>query len=978
MVFRNVSARTLTVTPSSLLNCMRKGVGVIGNREHLHPGLKAGNGWKDYTINGVISEVNKIAHKEITKVHVQNRLKTMSKFKDAYYKLMSFSGFGYNPESQTMDANPIVWEEALKVHSQLKSYMGKPMPKLLEWVEVLGNKTATSRRMAIVTSATDDANASNGVPLQQEQQDPLLGENGQLHDFPSLDESAVPATSETSPTSHSSAEKLPQTKKRNRSMGHDILMATMLNGAAIMDGALLLIAANESCPQPQTSEHLAAFDIMQLNHIIILQNKVDLVQEDVAINQHEAIQTLIKHSVADGAPIIPISGQLKYNIDVVCEYIVRKIPVPVRDLEMRLRQSPNGSSKRVLSPPTVDEMEEKTKKAKNMSHVRLKHNAQMQEYSTSASLLPRKRTKSPGVRVIGGRIYDSQNGKTCHQCRQKTMDFVAACKGERGNKACTIKFCHKCLINRYGEKAEEVDQLDDWKCPKCRGICNCSFCMKRRGHQPTGMLIHTAKATGFGSVSEMLIVNVPPEKENSSDGKDDLIPQLKSLTSAREGRKLKENKRKKLKHSNVDDDVVDGSKGDDKKLKRGSKKAYFSSGIDLNTIPHKEEEIDERVDDNTHKKRQNKLKKSAQTKGRGAKSEKNTEEPPNSSVTSLKSTENEKDNIEDMPKATTDCKHTTEPDADIPLPQGINLATVAEIQLPAEDVGPALQFLEFCSAFEEILKLKEGEPESVLRELTAGCSRRRSQYSSVAQFNIHLISLIQKDMGEEYPLSQTSSGSSWFQALGKCISESQCAFKEFSLDCFNHVMSLSFRDFRGWIHKQKERLVKRGKEAKLKVLAARDKERRLKQQMQDDVAKAIISRNGAPLSISEHESLISRIKDEAAKAHAEKLEAIELVPKKIQMSNAVRTDPILLNENGLIFWRLRGCSAEPNILLQDVGRRDSDRAEDKWFVYNPEQKKAVETYISHQRTRELTSIQSLAERASAFVIVFDQILLCFL
>ena len=36
--------------------------------------------------------------------------------------------------------------------------------------------------------------------------------------------------------------------------GHDILMATMLNGAAVMDAALLLIAANETCPQPQTSE----------------------------------------------------------------------------------------------------------------------------------------------------------------------------------------------------------------------------------------------------------------------------------------------------------------------------------------------------------------------------------------------------------------------------------------------------------------------------------------------------------------------------------------------------------------------------------------------------------------------------------------------------------------------------------------------------------------------------------------------------
>ncbi|KAJ9691516.1 hypothetical protein PVL29_013635 [Vitis rotundifolia] len=108
-------------------------------------------------------------------------------------------------------------------------------------------------------------------------------------------------------------------------------MATMLNGAAIMDGALLLIAANESCPQPQTAEHLAAVEIMRLQHIIILQNKVDLIQENVAINQHEAIQKFIQGTVADGAPVVPISAQLKYNIDVVCEYIVKKIPIPERD-----------------------------------------------------------------------------------------------------------------------------------------------------------------------------------------------------------------------------------------------------------------------------------------------------------------------------------------------------------------------------------------------------------------------------------------------------------------------------------------------------------------------------------------------------------------------------------------------------------------------------------------------------------------------
>eukprot|EP01113_Clastostelium_recurvatum_P020356 TRINITY_DN2414_c0_g1_i1.p1 TRINITY_DN2414_c0_g1~~TRINITY_DN2414_c0_g1_i1.p1 ORF type:complete len:614 (+),score=174.83 TRINITY_DN2414_c0_g1_i1:56-1897(+) len=113
--------------------------------------------------------------------------------------------------------------------------------------------------------------------------------------------------------------------------GHDILMATMLNGAAVMDAALLLIAGNESCPQPQTSEHLAAIEIMKLKHIIILQNKIDLVKEAAAMEQHDQILKFIEGTVAENAPIIPISAQMKYNIDVICEMIIKKIPIPVRD-----------------------------------------------------------------------------------------------------------------------------------------------------------------------------------------------------------------------------------------------------------------------------------------------------------------------------------------------------------------------------------------------------------------------------------------------------------------------------------------------------------------------------------------------------------------------------------------------------------------------------------------------------------------------
>ena len=108
-------------------------------------------------------------------------------------------------------------------------------------------------------------------------------------------------------------------------------MATMLNGAAVMDAALLLIAGNESCPQPQTSEHLAAIEIMKLKHIIILQNKIDLMKETQANDQFEQIVGFVQGTVAEGAPIIPISAQLKYNMEVLCEYITKKIPVPKRD-----------------------------------------------------------------------------------------------------------------------------------------------------------------------------------------------------------------------------------------------------------------------------------------------------------------------------------------------------------------------------------------------------------------------------------------------------------------------------------------------------------------------------------------------------------------------------------------------------------------------------------------------------------------------
>ena len=115
--------------------------------------------------------------------------------------------------------------------------------------------------------------------------------------------------------------------------GHETLMATMISGAAILDGAILVIAANEECPQPQTEEHLEALRISGIKNLIVAQNKIDLVKKDPALKNHEQIRKFLEGKGYTGTPIIPVSANLGTNIDVLLETIERVIPTPERDLK---------------------------------------------------------------------------------------------------------------------------------------------------------------------------------------------------------------------------------------------------------------------------------------------------------------------------------------------------------------------------------------------------------------------------------------------------------------------------------------------------------------------------------------------------------------------------------------------------------------------------------------------------------------------
>ncbi|CAI8583080.1 unnamed protein product [Vicia faba] len=526
------------------------------------------------------------------------------------------------------------------------------------------------------------------------------------------------------------------------------------------------------------------------------------------------------------------------------------------------------------------------------------------------------RNNKCGVRIVGNRIYDSENGKTCHQCRQKTRDFCAACKNPRNGKPCTIRFCHKCLLNRYGEKAEEVDLLNDWMCPKCKGICNCSLCMKKRGQQPTGLLAHTAKKSGFNSVSDMLSKKaseglelnssaaILPENEGTL--KKELVlglsgePEKENTLGGTNALKVGHEKTKKVKRENLKE-ISNGSSVGDVCQNKKLKKPKLCNGNDK--MERKVEEDHEKLKE------------------------------------------------------------------EIPLPIGTEITKILDIELAPEDVGNALQFLEFCRVFGKALDVKKGEAVAVLRALIRKQNLRRGQNTLVVDFQIKLLTFIVSDSEiESSPLTASCGKNSWLKVLEELITESDLILKEFPLDWLNKGVSgyydldlskkfillnficdeaLGTMKLRSYIDDENERFAEEKKAAKSKVAEAKGKEKSLKQKLQDEMAKAAVS-NGVNLSISEHDTLLATIKSEAAKTHAELIEAQGTVPKGNQCCDAVRIEHQYMDNSGKAFWKLRSCDDEHAFLLQDIkiDGEDAVKVDEKWLAYGAEQKDEVDKYIS--------------------------------
>ncbi|NVM01887.1 MAG: translation initiation factor IF-2 subunit gamma [Candidatus Helarchaeota archaeon] len=117
--------------------------------------------------------------------------------------------------------------------------------------------------------------------------------------------------------------------------GHEVFMATTISGAFIMDGAIIVIAANEKCPMPQTREHYETIKITNVKNIIAVQNKIELRSFELNMENYQDIAKFIEQKDT-GIPIIPISAIHKSNLDVLLQAIEEKIPTPTRDLDKSL------------------------------------------------------------------------------------------------------------------------------------------------------------------------------------------------------------------------------------------------------------------------------------------------------------------------------------------------------------------------------------------------------------------------------------------------------------------------------------------------------------------------------------------------------------------------------------------------------------------------------------------------------------------
>ena len=107
--------------------------------------------------------------------------------------------------------------------------------------------------------------------------------------------------------------------------GHERFIKNMLAGVGAIDLALLIVAADESV-MPQTREHLAILDILQITRGLVVITKTDLVDEELIELVKAEVEDTLQGTSFEGCPMIGVSAytgeginDLKSNIDIILD-----------------------------------------------------------------------------------------------------------------------------------------------------------------------------------------------------------------------------------------------------------------------------------------------------------------------------------------------------------------------------------------------------------------------------------------------------------------------------------------------------------------------------------------------------------------------------------------------------------------------------------------------------------------------------------
>lgn len=114
--------------------------------------------------------------------------------------------------------------------------------------------------------------------------------------------------------------------------GHADLIRSVVAASNIIDGAIVVIAADEG-PKIQTGEHLLILESFDVNNILIALNKIDLVSDEIIESRIKNIRRILKNTPFLNAPIVPVSAESNIGFDKLRDELYKMLKNPIRNID---------------------------------------------------------------------------------------------------------------------------------------------------------------------------------------------------------------------------------------------------------------------------------------------------------------------------------------------------------------------------------------------------------------------------------------------------------------------------------------------------------------------------------------------------------------------------------------------------------------------------------------------------------------------